>query len=125
MTMQELNIGVGPDFVIRVGQEILYHKVELLVAVQNHKPYTKTLAHQSMMQLIREIKSASSVIQIKNTMNLKWHHAPLPSGTLHGAAGQIAVNYHCPDVLPPIQFMNMNDDFKRLCRKYLSSIYNC
>jgi hypothetical protein len=81
--MNEIKIGNGPDFVVHVGTQICYHKATIVISVQGTEPYKLTASHQSMIQLIHDIKNILRVTQILPNELTKWDVLTPCSSTTH------------------------------------------
>jgi hypothetical protein len=69
---QKMTIGPAPDFVIHKGIILCYHRISVTVDVYGNRAYKRSIANQSMLLAICELKQILSVINISQGTRVQW-----------------------------------------------------
>ena len=69
---QKMTIGPAPDFAIHSGKVLCYHRISVTVAVNENRPFKRSIANQSMLMVICELKQILSVIDIVPDTSVQW-----------------------------------------------------
>ena len=69
---QKMTIGPAPDFAIHSGKVLCYHRISVSVEAYGNRSYKRSIANQSMLMAICELKQILSVIDIAPDTSVQW-----------------------------------------------------
>ena len=69
---QKMTIGPAPDFAIHSGKVLCYHRISVSVEAYGNRAYKRSIANQSMLMSICELKQILHVIDIVPDTSVQW-----------------------------------------------------
>ena len=111
---QKMTIGPAPDFAIHSGKVLCYHRISVTVAVNENRPYKRSIANQSMLMAICELKQILSVIDIVSDTSVQWHKDTGLGGDVTSPRGKASFFYRLLEAMPK-EFVDMlHDGFRQI-----------
>jgi hypothetical protein len=111
---QKMTLGPAPDFVIHKGKILCYHRISVTVDVYGNRAYKRSIANQSMLMAICELKQILSVIDIVQDTAVQWRKHLGLRGDVTSPRGTASFFYRLLETTPK-EFVDMlHDGFRQL-----------
>ena len=114
MITQKMTIGPAPDFAIHSGKVLCYHRISVIVAVNENRSYKRSIANQSMLMAICELKQILSVIDIVPDTSVQWSSDRDLIGVVRTLKGRCTLHYRIFSGVPKEFLRALHADFKDL-----------
>ncbi len=114
MITQKMTIGSAPDFAIHSGKVLCYHRISVSVAVNENRSYKRSIANQSMLMAICELKQILSVIDLVPDTSVQWSSDRDLIGEVRTMKGRGTLHYRIFSGVPKEFLRALHADFKDL-----------
>ena len=114
MKNQKIRIGDAPDFVVHIGKELCFHTFAITLSVNGLRPYRRIISHQSLKQIVCELKEVLKVIELRDESDIIWLPENPQTGEVVTKKGVAAFVYSCSDRLPREIYASLSASFQRL-----------
>ena len=111
---QKVRIGAAPDFVVHIGKELCFHTFAITLSVNGLRPYRRIISHQSLKQIVCELKEVLKVIELRDESDIIWLPENPQSGEVVTKKGVAAFVYTCSGRLPREIIASLSASFQRL-----------
>ena len=91
---QKVRIGAAPDFVVHIGKELCFHTFAITLSVNGLRPYRRVISHQSLKQIVCELKQVLNVIELRDESEIIWLPENPQIGEVVTTRGVAAFVYH-------------------------------
>ena len=92
--MNQITIGNGPDFVMRMGATTYSHHFSVTFTPMGGTTINESMAHPSLQALLKELKQKLVPKGWSQTLPVKWVSGEKLDATCETEVGTIVIQYH-------------------------------
>ena len=109
--VNQITIGNGPDFVMRVGGTTYSHHVSIIFTPVADAAKSESLSNPSLHSILRLLKQKLTPLGWNQTLQVHWVHKEKLTGTCKTTNGTILIQYHFVQGLTLNQKNKLHDEF--------------